>query len=341
MKRGQFTRDEIFTQDIAWAGALREIDAKSNQLKSIDYKSRNQIIFTGCGSTFYLSLAAASIFQSQTGVISKAVPGGELLMNPEAFYTTNNNVLFAISRSGATSETVEAAKCFKEHHGGLVVSISNYDDRPLTQVSDITLCIREGQEQSVAQTRAFSSMFIAAAAIAMIAAGRNDLLVEMTKLPEIGRKLIHKYQEYAKSIGENLEYDRFYFLGSGCRYGLACEANLKMKEMTITHTEPFHFLEFRHGPISMVNEQTVVLGLVSESKRGYEEKVLVDVRELGAQVVSLAEADGDISFESNLSEDVRNVLYLPLLQVMAFYRALKKGLDPDKPKNLEPVVYLV
>ena len=65
----------------------------------------------------------------------------------------------------------------------------------------------------------------------------------------------------AQSIGADLDLDRFYFLGSGPRYGLACELSLKMKEMSLTHSEPFHFMEFRHGPMSMVTESTVIVGL--------------------------------------------------------------------------------
>ncbi len=340
MEKGQYTKEEIFTQDIAWVGALREIESKKKEITEIDFGKYRQIIFTGCGSTYYLSQAAAALFQSQTGVICKAVPGGELLMNPNTVYSGNNNLLFAISRSGSTSETVNAVKQFKSNQGGMVVSISNNDHQPLTELSDLAFCIQEGQEQSVAQTRSFSSMYITATAVAMVSSGREDLFGEMQKLPELGKTLIEKYHDFAKEIGEKLDYDRFYFLGSGHRYGLACEANLKMKEMTLTHTEPFYFLEFRHGPKSMVNENAVVVGLLSENRRDYEEKVLDEMREIGAFVVSLSENDADISFNSGLSENIRNILYLPMLQVMAYYRSLKKGLDPDKPKNLSSVIYL-
>ena len=85
---------------------------------------------------------------------------------------------------------------------------------------------------------------------------------------------MEKYESFAKEIGENLNFDRFYFLGSGIRYGLACEVNLKMKEMTLTHSEPFHFLEFRHGPMSMVNEKAVVIGMLSEKNFSHEQAVL-------------------------------------------------------------------
>ena len=148
------------------------------------------------------------------------------------------------------------------------------------------------------------------------------------------------YESFAKEIGENLEIDRFYFLGSGIRYGLACEVNLKMKEMTLTHSEPFHFLEFRHGPMSMVNETAVVVGMLSDASRAHEEKVLSEMRALGGTVVSLGEAGADVMFDSGIPESVRGVLYLPVLQLMAFYRSVAKGLSPDRPKHLTAVVKL-
>jgi glucosamine--fructose-6-phosphate aminotransferase (isomerizing) len=113
-----------------------------------------------------------------------------------------------------------------------------------------------------------------------------------------------------------------------------------MKGMTLTHSEPFHFLEFRHGPMSMVNEKAVVAGLLSEKNFSHEQTVLSEMQALGGQTVTLAESNADISFESGIPESVRGVLYLPILQLMAFYRSLAKGLDPDRPKNLTAVVQL-
>jgi glucosamine--fructose-6-phosphate aminotransferase (isomerizing) len=152
--------------------------------------------------------------------------------------------------------------------------------------------------------------------------------------------LIDKYESFAKELGENLDFDRFYFLGSGIRYGLACEANLKMKEMTLTNSEPFHFLEFRHGPMSMVNGNTVVVGMLSDANRFHEARVLAEMKMLGAAVAVLGESDADVELESQIPESVRGVLYLPVLQLMAFHRAVAKGLNPDRPNNLTAVVKL-
>lgn len=338
--KGEFTREEIFSQPNAWEGALREVETKKKLISEIDLNKYDQIVFTGCGSTYYLSIAAASLFQSETQINCKAVPGGEMLMNPETIYSGNKNLLFATSRSGSTTETIQAVEQFMKAGAGKVICITNYDNQPLPKIADLSFCIKDGQEKSIAQTRSFCSMYLAISAIAMIVSGKEELFSEMKKLPGLGKILLDKYQDFAKMIGENLNFDRFYILGSGFRYGLACEANLKMKEMTLTHTEPFYFMEFRHGPKSMVNENTVVIGFLSTSKREYEEKVLKEMKEIGGTIVSIAEKDADISFESDLPESIRNILYLPIMQVMAFYRSLKKGLNPDKPKNLSSVVYL-
>ena len=192
----------------------------------------------------------------------------------------------------------------------------------------------------MAQTRSFTSMYVAAAAFCARMAGRKDLFDAMGRLPEIGNLVIGKYESFAKELGENLNYDRFYFLGSGIRYGLACEVNLKMKEMTLTHSEPFHFLEFRHGPMSMVNENALVVGMLSDANRVHEAKVLSEMKMLGGMVAGLGEKEADVEFNSGIPESVRGVLYLPVLQLMAFYRSLAKGLNPDRPKNLTAVVQL-
>ena len=84
-------------------------------------------------------------------------------------------------------------------------------------------------------------------------------------------------------MGRDASLDRFYWLGSGPRQGLACELSLKMKEMSLTHSEPFHFMEFRHGPKSMVTPQTLVVGLRSTRNGPAESAVLEDVKALGGR----------------------------------------------------------
>jgi glutamine---fructose-6-phosphate transaminase (isomerizing) len=341
MERGTYTKNEILTQPEAWADALDAVEKCKRDLKKVFEDDYEQVIFTGCGSTYYLSLAAAAQFQEMTGRLARGVPGSELLLNPETVLGRSaKTLLVAVSRSGSTSETVRVVENFKAQKRGPVLAISNYGDQPLAGLADVAVVIEKGREESVAQTRSFASMYVAATALTALIAERKDLRAEMRKLPAVGEKLIAKYEPLAREIGENLDLDRFYFLGSATRYGLACEVNLKMKEMTLTHSEPFHFLEFRHGPMSMASKSALVVGMLSETNCGQEQKVLSEMEALGAATLRIGEAQTQVSFESGLSESIRNVLYLPVPQLCAYYRSMAKNLNPDRPSNLTAVVTL-
>ena len=334
-----YTYSEIKSQPKAWQNALEVARLNAPAIKAI-IDRYNQVVFTGCGSTYYLSLAGATLLQKMTGKGAKAAPASELLFNTSAVIDKKIPcLLIAISRSGTTSETVKAVEQFKAAGLGDVIVVANYDTT-LVKLADLSLVIPTGQELSVAQTRSFASMYVAVTALCAIAADRTDLLSTMNALPALGERLMSRYEDLARGIGENTKYDRFYFLGSGTRYGLACEVNLKMKEMTLTHSEPFHFHEFRHGPMSMVCESAVVVGLLSSSNFKQERMVLDEMAEMGAHILALAESQGDVVFHSELPEEIRGVLYLPVLQLMAFYRSLAKGLNPDSPKHLTAVVTL-
>ena len=136
------------------------------------------------------------------------------------------------------------------------------------EMGDFLLSIDQAQEISIAQTRSFASMLVISQALAAAAGGRN--LALFNHLPARVGEVFNKYSNIAQKIGEDLSLDRFFFLGTGHLYGIACEAMLKMKEMTVSYSEAFHMLEFRHGPMSMVNHQSLVVGLVSDSAKKKE-----------------------------------------------------------------------
>jgi glucosamine--fructose-6-phosphate aminotransferase (isomerizing) len=331
------TLDEILSQTDAWAQALA-VAPLAPLPKAADFE---QVIFTGCGSAYYLSLAASALYQELTGRTARATAAGELLLNPQIALPQSSGklLLVAISRSGTTTETLRAVERFRESGRGPVIVIGNYT-AALSELADIPILMDKGREQSVAQTRSFASMYVAATVMCARMSGRFDLLDAMQALPIVGRRLLGTCEPMARELGEDLSLDRFYFLGSGIRYGLACEANLKMKEMSLTHSEPFHFLEYRHGPKSMAGPGALVVGLLSDRNRIHERAVLDEMKELDARILSLAETEADIAFASGFPESVRAILYLPALQLMAFYRSLAKGLNPDRPQNLTAVVQL-
>ena len=247
----------------------------------------------------------------------------------------------AVSRSSETTETIRACEAFLASQRGHLLTLSCYGDKPLAKMGDLNIVLTSGQEQSVAQTRAFSTLYLATVAMACLWADRMDLSDSLARLPEAGARLLQHYAPLAADLGRDASIDRFYWLGSGPRHGLASELSLKMKEMSLSHSEPFHFMEFRHGPKSMVTSSTLVIGLRSTVNGLKEAAVLEDVKALGGRAVDIAEAGSTVRFDAGLAEAVQNVLYLPFGQCIAFERSLSKGLNPDCPSNLESVVRLI
>ncbi len=337
-ERGYHTHQEILSQPEAWESVNRVMETLSALPDASTYQ---QVLFTGCGSTYYLAVAAAALYSELTGRLARAFPASELWLNPQITYPHGaHTLLVAVSRSGETSETIRACQQFRDQHLGEVITLVNYPQSPLASMGDINIHLPSGQETSVCQTRAFSTLYLAAAWLAVRWSGRDERLAQFYALPEVGRQLLDAYAGLAEKLGSDLSLDRFYFLGSGTRYGLACELSLKMKEMSLSHSEPFHFMEFRHGPKSMVTPSTLVIGLRSESNRTYEQAVLADMAALGGRLLVMDNQNADIAFDANIEEPLRNVLYLPLGQLFAFWRSMSKGLDPDRPNNLDSVVKL-
>ena len=341
MENGHFTRQEIYSQPEAWAAAFKVLDETRRGILEIDPVLRQrQIIFTGCGSTYYLAMSAASLTQELTGFPCRAFPASELWLLPHSSYTDGRTLLVAVSRSGETTETLRACEAFQIDRRGELLTLSCYGDMPLAKMGRLNIVLPSGQEQSVAQTRAFSTLYVGTLALACLWAGREDLFNSITCLPEAGTRMLKNYSAIAAELGSDTNIDRFYWLGSGPRQGLACELSLKMKEMSLSHSEPFYFMEFRHGPKSMIVPSALTIGLRSTVNGQKEAAVLEDVKALGGRVLDIAEVGTEVRFESGLDETVRNVLYLPIGQIIAFERSISKGLNPDHPTNLESVVKL-
>jgi glutamine---fructose-6-phosphate transaminase (isomerizing) len=135
------TYREIKSQTEAWAQALE----LANAVSLPDAAQYEQVIFTGCGSTYYLSLVAATLYQELTGRAARAVPASELLLNSQIVVSRIDNptyktLLVAISRSGTTTETVRAVEKFKAEKRGSVVAISNYNEA-LSRLADVNIVI--------------------------------------------------------------------------------------------------------------------------------------------------------------------------------------------------------
>ena len=344
--RGADTYQEILSQGETWAKTLAAAGRQTAPILEWLRKPRSDTYFIGCGSTYYLSQAAAFHWRVATGGRAIALPSSELWLNPSAYLPGESSLLVCVSRSAETSETVHALETYQKMERGDSLVVTCYGDRQLAQMADQKLVAQDAQERSVAQTRSFTSMFLLTQAAAGVAAEDRDYLSDLEAVPAAFGPLIENYESLARQLAEDARLERFIFLGSGLTYGLANEAMLKMKEMSLSPSEAFHFLEFRHGPKSVVDEQTLIVGLLNEHALQQEAAVLSEMQELGATILAISEDETGLDFEhlvelrSGVGELARGVLTLPILQLLAYYRSMHKGLNPDQPKNLDAVVKL-
>jgi len=338
MAHGEITLSEIKSQPQIWAQALSMFEKQVDEaLNFWQHGKFDQVIFTGCGSTYYLGVIGATLFQTMTDIPAKAYSASELMLFPESnFDRKRRTLLICVSRSGTTRETVEAARLFRQHASGSIAVVTCQSDSPLAQQADLLLAIDSAQEQSRVQTRSFSSMTVVITALAAALGGQEWR--SLKTLPDVLDKLLITSDDLMRQLGEDLSITRFVFLGSGAQYGLACEAMLKMTEMTRVPTVSYHILEFLHGPRYATDSHTLIVGLVSDSIHAEEVKALQASTFRKARVLALAEADqgvglGDLDFplllESGIPEWGRIILYLPPLQMLCFHQAIQRGYDPD------------
>lgn len=346
---GAFSFREITSQAEAWRSAIEATTARADELRALIGRHRGgSLIFIGCGSTYCLAQYAAGFFQRVTGRPSRGLPSSELYLQTDVYVSPGERPLVvALSRSGETSETIMAVQklCAR---GCEALAISCYDATELSRACSLTVSLPGGREESYAQTRSFAGMLVAAQMAAALTAGDEALLGELGQLPALADDLIRRAHPVAQRVGADETVKRITYLASGPLYGLAAEATVKVKEMSLSVAEAYHFMEFRHGPMALVDAEHLIVALLSDELRAYELAVLRDLKARGSRVLAIANRDDGLSDEfdavfalqSPLPERARGVLYMPLLQLLAYYRAMGRRLNPDRPRHVVMAIRL-
>ncbi len=329
------TEQEILSQPEVWRETLAALDVP--RLTDGFGVPGSDVVVTGCGSTHYLALTAASLLRA-AGRRAWAVPASELLPDADPVMADpSRTALLVFSRSGTTTETVLAVEQYRRLGGATVIAVTCHPDAPLARAADIVWVAAAAAERSVAQTRSFSAMLLIAQAIAGAVGGADPSVLD--KLPAHAERLLADARVPTSEIARDLAYTSFYFLASDPLFGVASEGMLKLKEMSLTSSEAYHSMEFRHGPMSMCDPSAVVVGLVSPERATHELAVLDDVRPMSGRVVTVGDR-AHLNVPGSLPRWARPVLYLMPLQLLALERALAKGLDPDHPRHLTAVIHL-
>lgn len=334
---------EIFAQGQAWRSALDATDGLREPLAELLGRARGrEVRFLGAGSSYYLGLAVAPVW-GEAGWSTRVLPAAEQLLHPGAYPTDPPPLVVAVSRSGATTETLRAVEQLR-HTGSPALGVSTYPSTRMDEVCDLVVHVEGAQERSTVQTRSFSAQFLALQAVAWSDDDHGEHRRSLASLPDLADEWMRTADARMRPLADR--FRRVYVLGTGMRWGLALEGALKLKETSLTESEAFQTLEFRHGPKSMIDDETLVVGLLGPDARGTEQAVLDEMRGLGAEVVSVAPAGSGTGSVDALTlpgarpGPAQGVLYLPPLQLLAYRRGVHKGLDPDHPRHLSYAVEL-
>ena len=343
---GEHTLREILEQPEAWAAGIRGFDTATPSLDRLfQERGPDEVIFTGCGSSYYLSLTAAAAFQQLGGVRARAVPASEILQFPGSVLVPRARPLMvASSRSGTTTETLHALEAARRR-GIATLSLTCASRSPLARHSDLCILSPKGGEASVVMTKSFSSLLLLGLLLGVHRAKARVHRAELHRLPTLGRRVVKVALALAVDIGAAAS--RFVFLGGGPAHGIAWEAMLKMTEMAQRPAVAYHPLEFRHGPIAMAGPGTVAVLFGTRAGARLEVDLARDLHRHGAMVMSIRdgwrgvrEADVDVNLNLHLSDEVRCLLYVLFAQALAYHRSVGSGLDPDRPAQLARVVHL-
>jgi glucosamine--fructose-6-phosphate aminotransferase (isomerizing) len=347
---GRHTLGEIFSQPKCWSVCLAKL-ASSAELRAAQQLARPgaEWIFVGCGTSYYLAQAAASTFNALK-LAARAVPASDLLMYPALTLQTGRNYIpVVISRSGRTSEAVRAAQMLEKQFDLRTIAVTCASGQLLEPACTVALKFFDADEQSTVMTRTFTSMLLGLQYLAATVSGDDAFRRALTELPAQVEPLLRDIPQRLQLFVESRSFSDFVFLAQGPLFGIASECMLKVTESSCSYAQVFHSLEFRHGPKSIAGPDTLITFLISETSYEAEVELLEEMKALGAatmvianHVESRAQQAPDFAIELGLQtpEYARAAAFTVWGQLYGVYYGLKKGLNPDSPKNLTRVVEL-
>ena len=345
---GANTITEILSEPATWKSCLKAME-KSGELQSLNETLPRNIewVFIGCGSSFYLAQAAAASWSILTGEKARALPASEITLFPQLFPAASQPVV--ITRSGYTSEALQAAEYLETKFHLKTLAITCGTDTPIEKIASRCIKLPAADEKSTVMTRSFTSMLITLQSLAAIRGKRGEFLAALGKLPDQVASQLDAIHGTIKSLAESRAFADYVFLAQGPFFGIAQESMLKVKEMSCSYAQCFHTLEFRHGPKAIVSPETLITFIISETGSAAEVQVLEEIKRLGGTTLAISNvcdstirrsADYSIELSLDVPEAARVAASVIPGQLLGFHTGIKKGLNPDEPRNLSRVVML-
>ena len=326
-----------------------QISFESVGLSDDVMRSIRQVYIVACGSAYHVGMAVQYVIEELTSLSVRVELASEFRYRKMSLQ--DNSLVIIISQSGETADSLAALRSAKEQ-GVRTLGIVNVVGSSIAREAESVFYTLAGPEISVATTKAYSTQLIAGYLLALqFAKARAEitderyaqLISEINSIPAKIEKILSDKERIQWFSSKLVGIKDAFFIGRGIDYAISLEGSLKMKEISYIHSEAYAAGELKHGPISLIEDGTVVISVVTQPEL-YEKTVsnMVEVKSRGANLV------GVTTYGNYAMEDTADfVIFVPKidplfagslsvipLQLMSYYVSVGKGFDVDKPRNL-------
>lgn len=323
-----------------------KIDLTKVGLSEEDIKDIESITIVACGSAWHVGMAAQYVFEDLAHISVRVELASEFryrkpLLSP-------HTLVIVISQSGETADSLAALRLAKDK-GVKTLAIVNVVGSSIAREADYVFYTLAGPEIAVATTKAYSTQLIASYVLALkFAEVREGVLVEkyveeLEAIPEKIEKILSDKERLQWFASKYANAKDVFFVGRGIDYAICLEGSLKLKEISYIHSEAYAAGELKHGTISLIEQGTLVIGVLTQSEL-YEKSVsiMVECKSRGAYLFGLApygkyeiEDTADfVTYIPKVDEHFMGSLAVIPLQLLGYYISIARGLDVDKPRNL-------
>lgn len=351
-----FMLKEIHDQSTVFMDAIRgRYDLENGtahlgglNLSEEEMRRINRVVFLACGTSSYAAMVGRFAFERLAGIVSEVSIASEFRYADPI--VDENTLVFALSQSGETADTLAAVREAKRK-GAIVRGVINVIGSTIARECGGGTYIHAGPELAVASTKAYTNT-IAVLLLYAIEFGRNRrlslatgkrLLEAMMEIPGKMESIFAQSGKIEALAKKYAQYEDFYFLGRGINCVVALEGSLKLKEISYRHSEAYPAGELKHGPIALVSENFPVFSILTNNQ--LFEKMLSNTEEIKARkapIIALAtdgdervkDITGDVIFVPPTMELLEPLLNTIPLQLFAYYVAVELGRDVDRPRNL-------
>ena len=317
--------------------------------EKIDFSKVQEIDIIACGTAYYAGLQGANYLKKIANFKSNVEIASEYRYSDPII--DERNVVVFVSQSGETLDTLMALRLAKSK-GAKTIAITNVVGSTISREADVVIYTLAGPEISVASTKAYTAQVITFYLLSLEISLKLNRITEdkyknyILKAHSLNGKIkeIFNSKEKIKGIAETIKDKKNgFYIGRGIDEKVAREGSLKMKEITYIHTEAFPAGELKHGTIALIENGTMVV--VVATQEDMIEKVVSNIKELkarGAYIISITknsykdiiEVSDEVLSISDIDDLLAPVLAVIPAQLFAYYTAVAKGLDVDKPRNL-------